>query len=133
MASMEGKVVAITGGASGIALATAKVLAARGAKISIADVAEDNLEKAKAAIKEAAPNSGEVLTCKCDVRNISEVQDWIKQTVDKFGQLDGAANLAGTIGKNYSGFTIEDEDEDNWDFIIGVNLTVRSRLSFHSI
>ena len=126
MASMEDKVVAITGGASGIGLATAKVLASRGAKLSLADVSESNLEKAKTTIKEAAPDSGDVLTFKLDVRNISEVQDWIKQTVDKFGKLDGAANMAGISGARYGLTTIEDEDEEQWDIILGINLTVRS-------
>ena len=125
MASMEGKVIAITGGASGIGLATAKILASRGTKLSIADVSEPNLEKAKTTIKEAAPKFEDILTYKCDVRSIDQVKDWIKQTVDKFGKLDGAANLAGTIGKNFSGFPLEDEDEENWELIIGVNLTVR--------
>ncbi|KAK3686731.1 hypothetical protein LTR37_019523 [Vermiconidia calcicola] len=117
MASMEGKVVAITGGASGIGLAIAKVLTSRGAKVSIADMSEPNLDKAKETIK------GEVMTCKVDVRNLSEVQDWLKQTVDKFGKLDGAANFAGTIGKNFGKFAVDEEDEENWELIIGVNLT----------
>lgn len=124
MASLKDKVIAITGGASGIGLATAKVAASRGAKVSIADVSEQHFDAAKKAIKEFAPDSGEVLTTTCDVRKSSDVQDWLNKTVEKFGKLDGAANLAGVIGNNYSSYTIEDEDEDDWNFIIGVNLTV---------
>ena len=121
MASMQGKVIAITGGASGIGLATAKVLASRGAKLSICDVSEDNLATAKEAI------DGEVITCKVDVRNLSQIKDWLKQTVDKFGSLDGAANLAGTIGTKFGSYAIDEEDEEMWDLIIGVNLTVSIR------
>lgn len=124
MANVNGKVIAITGGASGIGLATAKVLASRGAKISIADVSEDNLAKASRSIKEYAPNSEDVLTRRLDVRNFSEVQAWIKATIEKFGKLDGAANIAGTVGTNFSGYTLANEDEEQWDLIIGVNLTV---------
>ena len=124
---MEGKVVALTGGASGIALATAKILASRGAKISIADVSEQNLESAKDAIKAASPNGEEVLTAKVDVRNIGEVEDWIKKTVDKLGKLDGAANLAGVAGNMTGTYTLANENEDNWDRVIGINLTVRSQ------
>jgi NAD(P)-dependent dehydrogenase (short-subunit alcohol dehydrogenase family) len=124
---MEGKVIAITGGASGIALATAKILASRGAKISIADISEQNLEKAKESIKEASPKSEEVLTTKADVRNIGEIESWIKKTVEKFGKLDGAANLAGIPGNMTGSFNLANEDEDNWDRVIGINLTVRLR------
>lgn len=125
MASVEGKVIAITGGASGIALATAKVLASRGAKLSIADVNEEGLAKAAQEIKEASPKSEEVLTAKVDVRKINEVESWIKKTVEKFGKLDGAANLAGIVGNMTGSFDLSNEDEDNWDLVIGVNLTVR--------
>ena len=128
MANVKGKVIAITGGASGIGLATAKILASRGAKISIADVSEPNLEKAKATIKEASSGSEDVLACKVDVRDFTQVQDWIKQTVDTFGKLDGAANIAGTVGTNYSGYTLAEEDKEQWDLILGVNLTVRFHL-----
>ncbi len=122
---MEGKIIAITGGASGIALATAKILASRGAKISIADISEQNLEKAAESIKEASSNSEEVLTTKADVRNIGEIESWIKKTVEKFGKLDGAANLAGITGDMRGTFDLANEDEDNWDKVIGINLTVR--------
>ena len=132
-ANVKDKVIAITGGASGIGLATAKILASRGAKLSIADVSEPNLEKAKTTIKEAAPDSGDVLIRKVDVRNFSEVHEWIKETVDKFGKLDGAANIAGTVGTNYSGYTLADEDKDQWDLIIGVNLTVESSPAYQAI
>jgi NAD(P)-dependent dehydrogenase (short-subunit alcohol dehydrogenase family) len=118
---MENKTIAITGGASGIGLATAKVLASRGAKISICDISTENLAKAKAAI------GGDVLTVKVDVRKLSEVQDWLKQTVDKFGGLDGAANLAGVVPKKFGHYAVDEEDEEMWDQIIGVNLTVSSK------
>jgi NAD(P)-dependent dehydrogenase (short-subunit alcohol dehydrogenase family) len=116
---MEGKVIAITGGASGIALELAKILAARGAKVSIADVQAKALDDAAAAIKTAG--SSDVFTAEVDVRNVDAVSKWIKDTVDKFGKLDGAANLAGVFRAGET--TIETEDEKTWDFMIGVNLT----------
>lgn len=124
-ANVSGKVIAITGGASGIGLATAKILASRGAKVSIADISEQNLATASKTIKDYAPNSEEVLTQKVDVRKFSEVKAWINATVEKFGRLDGAANIAGTPGSNFSGYNLADEDEEQWDFILEVNLTVR--------
>ena len=123
MASMDGKVIAITGGASGIGLSLAKLLAQRGAKLSIADVAQQNLDKAADTLKGLASSPDSILTSKCDVRKLSDVQDWLKTTVDTFGKVDGAANLAGVFGKG----PIEDLEEDVWDFVIGVNLTVSRR------
>lgn len=130
---MEGKTIAITGGASGIGLSTAILLAKRGAKISIADVSKENLGKAASAIKEASSHSNEVVACQCDVRDYGQVQSWLKQTMDTFGRVDGAANMAGVYGKSSgSGRTIESMDFDDWDFIIGVNLKVCSTASSDS-
>ncbi|KAK0365924.1 hypothetical protein LTR91_006993 [Friedmanniomyces endolithicus] len=116
---MEGKVIAITGGASGIGLSLAKLLAQRGAKLSIADVALENLDKAAGTLEDLVASPDHVFTRVCDVRQLSQVQDWLKATVEKFGRLDGAANLAGVFGKG----AIEELEEDVWDFVIGVNLT----------
>lgn len=129
---MEGQIVAITGGASGIGLAVAKLLASRGAKVSIADVQDDLLAQAPDVIsKHVAENAKEqtssfnanenILTTKCDVRELSQVTAWLKATVEKFGRVDHVANVAGV----WRGEGIEDHDEEIWDFVIGVNLTVR--------
>jgi NAD(P)-dependent dehydrogenase (short-subunit alcohol dehydrogenase family) len=122
---MEGKVIAITGGASGIGLALAKILASRGAKLSIADVSQPNLEKAKGVIQEVGAASDSIFVQQTDVRNLEQVESWIKATVEKFGKLDGAANMAGVIG-TMQGISsqLANQNEEDWDFVIGVNLTV---------
>ena len=118
---MDNKVIAITGGASGIGLATAHLLASRGAKLSLADVQEAALSEAALAIK--SEHNVEVLTFVLDVRKASQVNDWISATVSKFGKLDGAANLAGVIPKSIGVGGIAEQDQAEWDFVIGVNLT----------
>lgn len=120
---MEGKVIAISGGSSGMGLALSKLLASRGAKLSICDIVQENLDKATKDIE-----TNELLTFKCDVRDVSQVRQWIKTTVDRFGRLDGAANMAGIIGARPGSNFLADQDEDDWDRVIGINVTVSAPL-----
>ncbi|CAO2648202.1 Nn.00g074690.m01.CDS01 [Neocucurbitaria sp. VM-36] len=119
--SMTGKVIALTGGASGIGLATAHLLASRGATLSLADVSNHGLQDASKAIKDK--HNVEVLTFALDVRKPEQVDAWIKETVAKFGKLDGAANIAGVIPKTIGVGGIAELEAEEWNFIIGVNLT----------
>ena len=118
MSEFKGKVIAITGAASGMGLEAAKLLASKGAKVSLADVQEDPLNTAAAEIEKSG---GTAIATVVDVRNRAQVEDWIKKTVDKFGKLDGAANIAGVIGKQNNMATISEIDDDDWDFVVGVN------------
>lgn len=113
--------IAITGAAQGIALATAQLLASRGAQLSLADVQDEVLQREAAKIQEEF--SVDVITCVVDVRKAESVDAWIEKTVERFGRLDGAANLAGVIGKNLGKTSIAEQDEDDWNFVLGVNLT----------
>jgi NAD(P)-dependent dehydrogenase (short-subunit alcohol dehydrogenase family) len=123
--TMEGKVIAITGGASGIGLSTAKVLAQRKAKLSLCDVSDDALKSVLSTLESVGANGDDILIAKVDVREKAQLTKWLRDTVDKFGKLDGAANMAGIAGKTY-GTTplVEEEDESNWEAVIGINLTV---------
>ncbi|KAF1987324.1 NAD(P)-binding protein [Aulographum hederae CBS 113979] len=120
MSTFQDKVICITGGASGIGLATAKLLSSRGAKVSLADVQEGALSTAADSIKSAG--NANVLTTVVDVRDNASVEKWIKNTIDTFGKIDGAANLAG-VCKSYPEKGVRNEDDANWDFMIAVNLT----------
>jgi NAD(P)-dependent dehydrogenase (short-subunit alcohol dehydrogenase family) len=117
-----GKVLAITGGASGMALQTAKHLAAKGCKISIADVQDAGLQKAKADI-EAANGLGSCLIVKTDVRSQSEVEAWIAETMKAFGRIDFCANLAAVVGKDICIKPTEEITNEDWNFVLAVNLT----------
>lgn len=119
---MKGKVITITGAGSGIGLATAQLLASRGATISISDVRADALEAAVADIRTATP-SAEILSQVVDVTKRQEVDSWLDATVAKYGTLYGAANIAG-IFNDLPGPLIQDteDDERNWKRILDVNL-----------
>jgi len=115
----RGKVIAITGAASGMGLSTAKLLASKGAKVSMADVQEGALQEAAVSI---TASGGTAMATVVDIRNRKQVEDWIAQTVEKFGKLHGAANLAGVIGKHINITPIEEVDDDDFNFVMQVNV-----------
>ncbi|KAJ5369123.1 uncharacterized protein N7496_008883 [Penicillium cataractarum] len=116
MASFEGKVIAITGAASGMGLATAKLVASRGAIVSMADINEAALQTAIGSL----PGSEKHIYTIVDVRDSSQVDSWIQSTVDKLGKLDGAVNMAGVISPAKP---ITETTDETWNFNFGVNST----------
>ncbi|KAG9497780.1 Short-chain dehydrogenase/reductase aba4 [Fusarium musae] len=118
--SLKGKVYALTGGASGIGFATAKVLAKRGATVSIADIDLNAITTATAYFDEQGI---EALVSRVDVSQRPQVEDWLDATVQKYGRLDGAANVAGIIGKHHGLRAVAELEDEEWHKIIAVNLT----------
>jgi NAD(P)-dependent dehydrogenase (short-subunit alcohol dehydrogenase family) len=62
-----------------------------------------------------------VLARLVDVRSNSEVEEWTAQTVEEFGKLDGAANLAGVFIEPTTG--IKGIDDNIWESVLAINLT----------
>jgi NAD(P)-dependent dehydrogenase (short-subunit alcohol dehydrogenase family) len=116
-----GKVIAITGAASGIGLETAHYLAHRGASLSLADVQQKELLEAETSIKKELIPTARVLASLVDVRSNLEVEEWTAQTVKEFGKLDGAANLAGIFIEPATG--IKGIDDNIWESVLAINLT----------
>jgi NADP-dependent 3-hydroxy acid dehydrogenase YdfG len=118
MPIMKDKVIVITGAASGIGLETARLFASNGAKLSLADVQEQPLRDLEAELQKSG---AQVIAQVVDVRDRKAVEAWIAATVERFGKLDGAANLAGVFGRQANVAGIEAVEDDDWDFVIGVN------------
>lgn len=118
--SLSGKVYAVTGGARGIGFSTAKLLAERGATVCVADVNPDSLKEAETYF---SGKGGKYSVNSVDVSKRAEVDSWIEGIVAEFGRLDGAANIAGVIGKHHAIHAVSELEDEDWDKIISVNLT----------
>ena len=124
MDSVKDKVYVVTG-LGGIGLAVAKQLHSLGAKLSLADISSKTLNTAVSILtgsNELPQDSGIMITT-LDITSPSAVRDWISSTVQRFGRLDGAANMAGAIGKNHGIGRFVDMEDDEWDMLMRVNLS----------
>lgn len=110
----QNKVAIVTGGSFGIGRAVAIAFAAGGAKVVIADWAEDN-----ETLNSIQSAGGDAIFVKCDVSSEADVEMLVAKTIAQYGRLDFAFNNAGIEG--LSAPTHECTTE-NWDKTIGVNL-----------
>ncbi len=110
MGKLDGKVVLITGAASGIGRASAIRMSAEGAAVMCADIDLAGVRETAAMITEGGSNAAAAL--ELDVVNEADVQSALQSTVDELGGLDIIFNNAG-IGGNEAG----------WDKTIAINLS----------
>lgn len=110
------KVAIITGGASGIGLATAKLLAANGARVVIADLQSD---AAAAAARDIEASGCEARSVPTDVTRPEDVQGMLGCAVSHFGRIDIIHNNAGVSG--IGDFFAASSDE--WEKQLAINLT----------
>ena len=109
------RIVLITGGTRGIGYATAEALLKAGNKVAITGTTPGSVAKAERALSAA----GQVAGVACDVRDAASVRRAIDTVITRFGGLDVLINNAG-VGV---GAPIADLPDDEWDRIIGTNLT----------
>ncbi|OYT70341.1 MAG: short-chain dehydrogenase [Chloracidobacterium sp. CP2_5A] len=92
---LNGKAVIITGASSGIGAATARHLAARGAKLALFARREAEMQSLAEAIRQ---DGGEALVVPGDVTRSADVQRLMRETLAAFGRLDALVNNAGMGG-----------------------------------
>lgn len=94
MDRLKDKVVIVTGGNSGVGAATAKLLAAEGAKVVITARRAAALE---AVAKEIEAAGGEVLAVPTDISKPGDAESLVEKTMEKFGKIDVLVNNAGIL------------------------------------
>lgn len=112
---LEGQTAWISGAASGIGEATARLFAQEGANVALADVQTDRGEAVRAAI---AAGGGGVIFLPTDVTSEADVRGSVAETVARFGGLNILVNCAGVVHVGL----LHEYDATDWDRLMGVNL-----------
>lgn len=116
MSDENAKVALVTGAASGIGAAAARIFAAHGERVVVSDTNEAG---GQATVDRITDAGGEAIFVRADVSVAADVQALVAATVENFGRLDHAFNNAGIEGEQAS---LAEIAEDDWDRLIGINL-----------
>ena len=109
---LGGKVIVVTGGASGIGLGCAEFLASAGARVCLWDINKEAGEKAAAKIGESA------FFVECNVASDESCKKAAEATVAHFGSAWGLLNAAGVIRRK----SVVELEEKDWDLVLNVGL-----------
>ena len=113
---LKGKVIMITGAASGLGKATAEHLAAEGARLVLTDVDKEGLHKAADELRSC---DTEVLPSVLDVRDYAASRSTVEAACRHFDRVDALVNSAG-IGGSMAFFA--DSGPADWEALVGINL-----------
>jgi len=116
MSQFVGKTAVISGGAEGIGLSIAKALGEQKMNVVLADIDEENLQKAGLELESAGIP---VLTVTLDVADEAQWQTVAEQAIARFGKVHMVVNNAGVGGDSGS---IENEQTKGWQWALDVNL-----------
>ncbi len=119
MFELKDRIAIVTGGGKGIGKGIALELARAGANVVVASRTQENLEKVAAEIKALGRES---LVVPTDICIPEQVDNMVKQAVDRFGRIDILVNNAG-VGDALRGSKVEELPLDAWKATIDLNLT----------
>jgi NAD(P)-dependent dehydrogenase (short-subunit alcohol dehydrogenase family) len=114
---LDGKVALITGAASGMGKIAGSVFAREGARIVLADVAD---EVGRAAADEVTASGGEAVYVHADVSKAEDAQTMVRAAMDHFGSLTTLYNNAGIFPADDGSVT--ETTEETWDRVMDINL-----------
>lgn len=107
---MSGKVVIVTGSSRGLGLASARALAAEGARVTLCARGQERLDEAARIVRQAAGGDDAVLAVRADLARAADIEQVVAQTVARFGGLDILINNVG-LGK---GGGISETPDEVW-------------------
>jgi len=116
--TLTGRVAIVTGAAQGIGYHAAKMLCQNGMKTALVDLNREKVQKAADELGALEGCAG-VAAFACDVSRETEIEKTINEIVARFGQIDVVVNSAGIL----SAAKIPDIEREEWDRILGVNLS----------
>ncbi len=115
MRRLDGKVIIVTGGGSGIGATSARMFAAEGAMVGLCDHDAAGID---AVVSDIQANGGEALGQVADVSSSNQVEAFVKAVISRFGRLDGLFSNAGISGRG----TVVEMSEADFDTTLSVNV-----------
>ncbi|HET6502975.1 MAG TPA: SDR family oxidoreductase [Amycolatopsis sp.] len=125
MGRLAGQAALVSGGASGIGRAIARLFLEEGARVVITDINKANLDEAVEDLSAA----GEIIGVAGDVRSMSDAGRMVQAAVDAFGKLDVLVCNAGIT----SVMPIEQLGEEEWDAVLSTNVKGMFTLVKHAV
>ena len=122
MEGLKDKVFIVTGGGSGIGAATVQRLLAEGARVTAAGTSAEKLARTR---EQASAAADRLVTVQFDLRDEDSIASLVAQTTDRFGRLDGVANVAAALGPDLMARDqgVDTMDPGVWAEMMRVNVT----------